>query len=917
MRSGIEKERFARAKKIFFAALDLDAAQHAKFIRESCGADEELRLEIESLLSVRDNARNFLKSPALRHFSFYKNLENEIVGGYRLIRKIGAGGMGLVFLAEKAEADFSRKVALKIVRGDVYSEAVIKRFDLECKILSRLEHPHIARLIDCGKTDGGLPYLVMEYVEGVPLLEYVEKNRLPLKKRLEIFRQICSAVSFAHRNAVIHRDLKPSNILVTEDGRTKLLDFGIAKLLSSTAASTEIQTAITIRAMTPEFASPEQIKAEPVTTAADVYALGVVLYKLLTGTFPYRTASGNINEIIKAVCEEEPIAPSRILTENLSQGESAKNIAPNLSSIPASQLKGDVDNIIVKALQKQPERRYSSVEAFSEDLRRHLKGLPVAARPNTVTYRLQKFAYRNRLTVTFAVLGIFALLMGGIVAVWQAQKAERQRARAERRFNDIRTLVNSFMFELNDEILKGQTQGRELVVKRALEYLDKFAAENVDDHSLQKELAVAYTKIGDIQGKPYSPNLGNTDGAIKSYRKAISILEPLADAHFENPDLRKNLAAAYAKLGSLHLTRKGKTSDAAQEINKARMIAESLFAENRQNDEYRRILSEIYKFVGDIPDDVEKRIEFYKKCVELRENMATDETEDLQDLSAKASCYQRMGTTIKGIASTKMSKKKISPFEVEKILFRVLDNFNKSSAIYTKLASIEPENSRHRRNAADIWAMTLPIYADLGNEKTVRENYQKAIETFEQLSAADPTNFEARFDIAFTQDYMCRSLIKLNSFAEAEIFCRQALNSGKNLLAIDPSNDEARQFVYESHSFYAVNLTRNGYSREALRVLNQLISIIEKWSTDENTSLDYAVSDKIGNIYVEQALKEKNNSVKQKENWQTARYWFERSLKDLGGWKNRRTSAENLSLKIKKIEQKVSDCDTALKRLSY
>ena len=288
--------------------------------------------------------------------------------------------MGMVFLAEKNDPEFRRQVALKTVKYNIHSKIIFKRFDLERQILAKLEHPNIVHLIDGGKTRDGLPYLVMEFVEGVSLIEYAETKNLSLAKRLELFRQVCAAVSFAHRHAVIHRDLKPSNILVTSDGTVKLLDFGVAKLLSRDAVP-PAETATTFRAMTPEYASPEQIKGETVTTVSDVYSLGVILYRLLTGEFPFKADSENLNEVIHAVREDEPECPSSVVLRH-SQGK--------IISLPIERrtkdkgrrtksLKGDLENIILKALRKERTRRYASVEALSEDLRRHLAGLPVSA----------------------------------------------------------------------------------------------------------------------------------------------------------------------------------------------------------------------------------------------------------------------------------------------------------------------------------------------------------------------------------------------------------------------------------------------------------------------------------------------------------------------------------------------------------
>lgn len=360
-------------------------------------------------------------------------------------------------------------------------------------ILASLKHPNIAHLIDGGTTNDGLPYFVMEYVEGVSIIEYAKSENLDLNERLDLFREVCAAVSFAHQNLVIHRDLKPSNILITNDGKVKLLDFGIAKLLKSEEIN---QTATQMHIFTPEYASPEQVQGEKLTTATDIYSLGVILYELLTENRPYNTESKNISEIIKTVCETEPVRPSLAVIKNTNQTDYPKSKIKNQKS-----LRGDLDNIILKALRKEPERRYSSVEQLSEDIRRHQIGLPVSASADTFSYRFGKFINRNRIGVAAAAL-ILITLLGGLFATLY------QRNKAQRRFNDVRQIANSFLFEFHDaiETLPGSTPARELVVKRALEYLDQLAAESEGDITLQRELGTAYAKIGLIHGNSYHSN---------------------------------------------------------------------------------------------------------------------------------------------------------------------------------------------------------------------------------------------------------------------------------------------------------------------------------------------------------------------------------------------------------------------------
>ncbi|MGZ5003001.1 MAG: serine/threonine protein kinase, partial [Chthoniobacterales bacterium] len=402
-------ERWARVKELFEAAVDLDPNQRTALLDKECGDDDALRSEIESLLKSDERTDGFIEQPAIAipRDLFPNNVEEPFAGrqfgSYQIMREIGRGGLGAVYLAARADDEYRKQVAIKLVRRGLDTEDILRRFRNERQILAQLDHPNIARLIDGGTTDDGLPYFVMEYVNGQPINGYCDANALSTTERLTLFRKVCSAVTYAHQNLVIHRDLKPSNILVTQEGEPKLLDFGIAKLLS---AGDELftQTIPALRVMTPEYASPEQIKGDKIMTTSDVYSLGVLLYELLTGQQPYRLKTRTPEQIARAITEQEPERPSTVLADN-QQSEIGN---------PKS-LRGDLDNIVLMAMRKEPARRYASVGQFSEDVRRHLTGLPVVARKDTVAYRTSKFVNRHRIGVAAAALVLLSLV-GGIVA---------------------------------------------------------------------------------------------------------------------------------------------------------------------------------------------------------------------------------------------------------------------------------------------------------------------------------------------------------------------------------------------------------------------------------------------------------------------------------------------------------------------
>jgi serine/threonine protein kinase len=397
----------------------------------ACAADPALRAQVETLLAADERAGNFLQTPAAPPV---ESLVGRHVGPYRVLREIGRGGMGVVYLAERADDQFRKHVAIKLVKRGMDTDAILRRFRHEQQILAELDHPNIAKLLDGGATEDGLSYFIMDYVEGLPIDRYCDRHKLPTEERLKLFRTVCSAVHYAHQRHIVHRDLKPSNVLVTTEGVPKLLDFGIAKVLHPEESGTGIlpvqnrleacttTTGTALRPMTPDYASPEQVRGAPVAPASDVYSLGILLYELLTGHRPYRVAGRTPQEIERVITEEQPEKPSLVIrhVEKISDAAGAAPVMLTPESVSATRegrperlghrLSGDLDNMVLMALRKEPERRYASVEQFSEDIRRHLEGRPVLARKDTVWYRGGKFLRRNKAGVIVAAFFMAVLL---------------------------------------------------------------------------------------------------------------------------------------------------------------------------------------------------------------------------------------------------------------------------------------------------------------------------------------------------------------------------------------------------------------------------------------------------------------------------------------------------------------------------
>jgi serine/threonine protein kinase len=440
------RERFRQIRDLYESVLELHPGQRDAFLDQECGGDEELRSEVARLLAAQERAAAWLCNPLiappdpfLTSGELSGRMEGRRLGGYRILREIGHGGMGSVYLAERSDGVIRKQVAIKLVGPWIQDSDMLQRFKQERQILASLDHPAIARLIDGGSTEEGWPYLIMDYVEGEPIDRWCDERKLNVGDRLMLFRQVCAAVQYAHQHLVVHRDLKPANILVTADGEPKLLDFGIAKLLEpQPAAGSLTATATMMQLMTPQYASPEQVKGEPITTLTDVYSLGVVLYELLTGHLPYRLASYALHEHARVICEAEPTRPSIVVTTTEADVPDSSGAAHPVTPETVSEvregnparlqrrLQGDLDSVLLMALRKEPARRYSSVEQFSEDVRRHLEHLPVIARQETIWYRAAKLIRRHPGGIAAAVLILLSVFTGMLATVWQERLARQQ-----------------------------------------------------------------------------------------------------------------------------------------------------------------------------------------------------------------------------------------------------------------------------------------------------------------------------------------------------------------------------------------------------------------------------------------------------------------------------------------------------------
>lgn len=596
--------RWDTVKELFQQALEQDPGSRASFLDRVCGDDTTLRFELESLLASHQSAEFFLSDPPSREAAEViasgegALLHGQQLGPYKVLQRVGRGGTGAVYLAVRADDEFQQRVAIKVIRQGMATEDLLRRFRSERQILASIDHPNIARLLDGGSTDDGLPYFVMEYIEGEPITRYCELNQLTIDQRLDLFCTVCDAVQLAHQNLVVHRDLKPGNIIVTQDGTPKLLDFGIAKLLNPELSSEPHEpTVLELRVMTPEFASPEQVQGKSITTASDVYSLGVLLYELLTGHRPYRLTDLPLHEIELVVCTQRPELPS-VAAGTDTEVKHADGTVREITAASVARvrrltpdrlrraLEGDLDNIVLRALRKEPLRRYGSVEQFAGDIDRYRKGMPVVARPDAFSYRAGKFLRRNRLAVAVAsTVVVLGLAIAATIGV-QSARVAAARDRAERAA-ETATVVSGFLQEMFGAADPLEGIGRNVTVVEAVEaavprIAQTFAAEPVIEAAIRYTVGQTFARLGrfdegedqlrqslqirrSLYGEDHQEiaeclnglgelryDHGDLDGAERLYRSAYEMRQRLfGPQHAEVATSLDNLANVYHERGEL------------------------------------------------------------------------------------------------------------------------------------------------------------------------------------------------------------------------------------------------------------------------------------------------------------------------------------------------------------------------------
>lgn len=925
-------EEWHKIKPILEKALELAPPARAGYLDFACAGQPSMRTELDSLLQSHDGDRAFLESPpavdvedltiAVAPLKF----TGRRLGPYELLAQIGEGGMGEVYRAGRADGMFDKQVAIKLVRSGLSTDFFVERFRNERQILASLEHPNIARLLDGGVTDDGLPYVVLEFVSGMPIDDFCARHDLPIADRLNLFRTVCSAVQYAHQNLVVHRDLKPGNILVTEDRVPKLLDFGIAKILEAEREGTGADRTLTVmRIMTPDFASPEQVRGDPITTASDVYSLGVILYLLLTGRRPYHTSSAAPHEIIKAICDTDPEKPSTVVTrpENSknplkanSAGKAKESSAPDSKREKLRRtLSGDLDTIVLKALRKEPARRYATVEQFSEDIRRHLEHLPVTARKDTPTYLASKFIMRHKAGVSAALVVALTLIAALLITV-------REERLAQRRFNDVRSLANSLIFDVHDSIkdLPGSTPARKLIVDRALQYLNSLAQESRGDVSLQRELATAYERVGLVQGHYLQNSLGDTQGSLTSYQKALELRQQIAAKSSKWED-RLALAQDHRLVANQEWAL-GDSSLAVKNIASAASICEIL---NNAHPRDLKILKELgfdYEIAGQVQSgygggagDSTKEDDSYRKAVATDETMLVISPDDFDVQHAYATDLNHLGAT----------------------LIHRKNDFNGGLACYKKELEIDQElrrrssETRYARGVAVAYSHIGQTYDKLGDTKQSLENYEQGLEVSKELVLVDPKNtlflqglaiayantanelslvgrFVQSLDYVEKSDQIMRAVVAAapENKQQQGIFAAIVEANGSSLMKMGKLEAALKDFKEARTSFESLHKTdsanrgisvgglsctlrmgevtsRAGNSKLAAEYFHQVLKDVEPELARQNADANapYLAADSysgLGDLAAREARQSRGVPSKERDLWNQARAWYVKSL---------------------------------------
>jgi eukaryotic-like serine/threonine-protein kinase len=718
-----------------------DAELREQHLLKACADDAALALAVRDVLQQDAAQGNPLQRTAMLHAAAQSMgaqtaLAGARLGPWQLDAEIARGGMGTVYRAHRADGEYAQDVAIKLVRADVNSQQVVDRFHAERQILASLAHPNIARLIDGGTRAEGTPYLVMEYVDGESIIAYATRHQLDIAERLQLFRTVCAAVHFAHQRLVVHRDLKPSNIFVTHAGEVKLLDFGIAKVLES-APAVDGPAQTTMLAMTPAYASPEQVKGETVTTASDVYALGVVLYELLTGQSPYKSKTTQPLALAKEIVDTEPERPSQV-------AERADDNTPALKKLRTG-LRAELDNIVLMALRKEPARRYSSAEQLASDITRYLGGLPVLAHTDSWRYRAGKFVARNRVLFGVSSLAVVGLLAVTAFALWQASEARVARAAAERSAQESRSLANDSLFELHTMIedLPGSEPARKHLVEKAVAQLERLDSQAEPTAASLRDAGWGWYRLAELQGGFAGRNVGQNALAKQNYSRALAALERSLALSPQDIDTATRATFVHRAFG-VFLGVHGESKLSMRQYDEGVRVASALIDDTPKTQKLRLALAGTLYYRatrGDWRDDqIQSRIDEADRARQILEQLSS---ESIESAIIREDVAAAFAATLGGLSD--LEAKRIGTTGH----VAALGWARKVLALQDARVANDPNNARIKYNASGANGTLTSLLLDLGRADEALPYAKRGVELLREVAAASPKDNSAAINLLF------------------------------------------------------------------------------------------------------------------------------------------------------------------------